>query len=391
MNTADAQCPNCGATGLETIYVQAGVPVHSVVLISSLREALDFPRGDIRLGFCTACTFTTNIAFDGRRMHYDGRCEETQSASRTFDRYQRELASDLIRRYKLRNGRVVEIGCGKGEFLALLCRLGDNRGMGFDPAFVPNRIALPPGTVVKRENFMGQDLGDADLVCCKMTLEHIRETRRFLLTLYRSLAQSSTRAGTPVFFQVPDAGRIYRRRAFWDVYYEHCSYFTERALALLFTDAGFVVEEISNAYGDQYLTVFARSSAGTAPSAHDNAEILEEIQAFKHDIESTKSRWRALILHARRSGRRTVLWGGGSKAVAFLTALNLGPEVDCVVDINERKHGSFLPVTGHRVASPEALAVRPPGLVLVMNGVYLPEVRARLAESGITPRVVALP
>jgi hypothetical protein len=194
-----------------------------------------------------------------------------------------------------------------------------------------------------------------------------------------------------VFFQVPDAGRIYRRRAFWDVYYEHCSYFTERALALLFTDAGFVVEEISNAYGDQYLTVFARSSAGTAPSAHDNAEILEEIQAFKHDIESTKSRWRALILHARRSGRRTVLWGGGSKAVAFLTALNLGPEVDCVVDINERKHGSFLPVTGHRVASPEALAVRPPGLVLVMNGVYLPEVRARLAESGITPRVVALP
>ena len=41
---------------------------------------------------------------------------------------------DLIRRYDLRGKEVIEIGCGKGEFLSLLCEVGDNRGVGFDPA-----------------------------------------------------------------------------------------------------------------------------------------------------------------------------------------------------------------------------------------------------------------
>ena len=41
----------------------------------------------------------------------------------------------------LRGKDIIEIGCGKGEFLLLLCEMGNNRGTGFDPGFVSERIS----------------------------------------------------------------------------------------------------------------------------------------------------------------------------------------------------------------------------------------------------------
>ena len=45
----------------------------------------------------------------------------------------------MIQKFDLHSKRIIEIGCGKGEFLALLTELGNNRGIGFDPAFVAAR------------------------------------------------------------------------------------------------------------------------------------------------------------------------------------------------------------------------------------------------------------
>jgi hypothetical protein len=55
-----------------------------------------------------------------------------------------------------------------------------------------------------------------------------------------------------------------------------------------------------------------------------------------------------------------------------------GIAVDCVVDINPAKQGMYLPATGLRVSSPEEMMARVPvGTdVFVMNGNYLPEIKA---------------
>jgi hypothetical protein len=34
------------------------------------------------------------------------------------------------------------------------------------------------------------------------------------------------RDDTAVFFETPDAKRVLAEGAFWDIYYEHCSYFS---------------------------------------------------------------------------------------------------------------------------------------------------------------------
>ena len=44
-----------------------------------------------------------------------------------------------------------------------------------------------------------------------------------------------------VFFELPDMERVLVEQAFWDIYYEHCSYFTLGSLARLFRRTGFDV------------------------------------------------------------------------------------------------------------------------------------------------------
>src|SRR3546814_10034049 len=82
---------------------------------------------------------------------------------------------------------IVEIGCGKGAFLSLLCETGSNSGIGYDPSFVPERSAARTANVEFRREYFSEATEQAavDLVCCRMTLEHIADTRRFLRAVRR--------------------------------------------------------------------------------------------------------------------------------------------------------------------------------------------------------------
>ena len=125
-------CPNCGATQQVPFYEVLQVPVHSVQLLKSREQALTFTKGDIQLAVCEQCGFITNRAYDPQLQDYSLEYEATQGYSPTFNAFHQRLAESLIERYDLRHKRIIEIGCGQGEFLLLLCALGENNGIGFD-------------------------------------------------------------------------------------------------------------------------------------------------------------------------------------------------------------------------------------------------------------------
>ena len=257
-------CPSCGCDRVRVFYEALSVPVNSVLLLSSREQALTFPTGDIRLGFCEVCGFIYNTSFDRRLVEYSSRCEESQGFSPFFRAWHEGLARRLIERYSLRAKNIVEIGCGKGEFLALLCDLGENRGIGFDPAYIPERTAPESASRIHfiPDFYTERDSGlHADFLCCKMTLEHIAETADFIRMVRCSLRDSPDAC---VFFQVPDVSRVLAEEAFWDIYYEHCSYFSVGSLARLFRRTGFNVLDVGREYSDQYVTIEARTGDGTA-------------------------------------------------------------------------------------------------------------------------------
>ena len=387
-------CPACSGTRVDVFFEQDAVPTHSCLLLATAEEARTFPRGSLRLGFCRSCGFIFNVAFDPSHSAYSSTYEETQGFSPRFRAFLSELAQRWVDRYDIRGKDVLEIGCGKGEFLAAMCELGENRGTGIDPSYVPERN--PAGEAVNltfiRDLYSERYVHlSADAVVCRHTLEHIAPVGEFLRLVRQGIGD---RDDVVVLFELPDVLRVLREVAFWDVYYEHCSYFSLGSLARLFRSCGFDPLDLSLDFDDQYLLIEARSQSGppAAPLAleDDMAELSEAVEHFAVEYTSTVAKWRETLGRVADQGRRAVIWGAGSKGVSYLSAL--GPEsgIQYAVDINPFKEGMYLAGSGEQIVAPEFLKAYRPDVVVVMNAIYQDEIQVMLDGMCLDAEVLAV-
>jgi SAM-dependent methyltransferase len=387
-------CPSCDSAKISIFYELGTVPVQSVLLVPTREKALKYLRGDISLTFCQTCGFIFNSAFDSALLEYSSTYEATQRFSPTFSAFAHDLAGRLIDRYDLHDKTVLEIGCGNGEFLKLLCKLGGNRGVGFDPSYVAEHSdkTVQKGVIFIKDFYSEKYAGyQADFVCCKMTLEHIQHTADFVGTVRRAIGRHSD---TIVFFQVPDVTRILKDCAFEDIYYEHCSYFSPGSLARLFRKCGFDVLRLDTEYGGQYLVIEAKPENRKPPlwqSQEDDFEALRDyVSSFEGRCQKKLFPWQKQIDEIRKKNKRAVIWGSGSKGVAFLTTLKIFDEIEYAVDINPYRQGTYMPVTGQEIVSPEFLAEYRPDIVIIMNSVYAHEIKQDLTQLGLASKILTL-
>ena len=386
-------CPNCGHDELTVFYEVRQVPVHSCLMMSSQEEAVDFPSGDVVLGFCDRCGFITNTEFDAKWSAYAPNYEDQQSYSPTFNKFSLKLANHLIDKYDLHDKDIIEIGCSKGDFLLLLCELGNNRGVGIDPSVVPGRVE---SEAADRVTFIQDYYSElhaeyvGDFICCRHTLEHIQPTSEFIKTVRKSIGDRNT----VVVFEIPDNTRVLREQAFEDIYYEHCSYFSPGTLARLFRDSGFEVTDLYCEYGDQYLLIEARPVAVPSKKVHPFEESVEDVandvELFTDKIVNKLEYWKNFLEDAQAKQEKVVVWGSGSKCVAFLTTLKTIDKIEYAVDINPHRHGKFVPGVGKEIMAPEFLKTYQPDKVIVMNAIYKQEISEMLEQMGVTTEVVAL-
>jgi SAM-dependent methyltransferase len=387
-------CPCCGAVATQTIYRADGVPVHSCVLLDTPQAALEFPKRNLELAFCAGCGFVFNRIFDENVMGYSTNFEESQHFSDTFNAFARQIARETAEKCNISGKHVLEIGCGKGEFLRELCSVGGASGLGIDPGYRADAgRSKDDGNVQFITDFFSSKYRDlsADVILCRHTLEHISPVSSFIRSIREMIGK---RPDVWVVFETPDAKRVLSEGAFWDIYYEHCSYFSPGCHARLFRQEGFDVTDLTLCYDDQYIYQYAKPVSGVTsarfPLEQDLAEMRSLAAHFQSHVENVKQYWRELIRSAWNDGRRVAIWGGGSKGVSFLTTLGLTKEIDSVVDVNPYKQGKFMPGTAHPVISPKALRDKPPDLVIVMNPIYVKEITSSLNDLGLAPEIIGL-
>ena len=389
----DKLCQNCLSMGMIVFHELRSVPANSCIMLPTPMEAIEYPKGDILLGFCPQCGFISNVAFDPKLTEYSERYEETQGYSPTFNKFHRGLANRLIERYHLYGKAIIEIGCGKGEFLSLLCELGGNRGIGFDPAYLNERNE---SDVADRISFIKDYYSEkysfyqGDFIICKMTLEHIPNPHNFLTMIRHSIGN---KLNTIIFVQVPDVTRIIEDTCFEDIYYEHCSYFSPDSIASLFHNCGFKIINLSTTFDNQYLMLEAQpigENISSVSHKKDINKLRDHIKKFQKNYQRELASWQVKIKEIKDSGKRVVLWGSGSKAVAFLTTLNIKDEIEYVVDINPYKHGFYMSGTGQEIIPPSFLKEYQPDLIIIMNAIYQPEIVKEISKYELSAEIITL-
>ena len=383
------RCPVCENTGLLPFFRLEDVPVFCNRLVASSREAIEAAVGQIDLVYCAECGHVWNRAFEPELAAYDPDYHNPLEVSECFLRYSKQLAQDLIDRLRLHGGTVVEVGCGDGNFLELICSQSESQGVGFDPAHTGPEFLRGDGYEIAfiREMFgNGEGRIRADLVCCRQTLEHVAEPLKFMRTLREELCTKKT---CGVFFEVPNSLFSFRDLSIWDLIYEHFSYFCPRSLRRLFHRTGFGLGIVSKEYAGQFLGIYAGpGSAAPRLPVGDETPTVAEITGFGERFTRKLEKWRSRLAELRRKGLTAAVWGAGSKGTMFVNLTRAGEEISAVVDVNPRKQGKFVARTGHPIVAPSDLLRDPPAEIIVMNRIYAGEIQALVDRLGLKTTLV---
>jgi SAM-dependent methyltransferase len=385
-------CVACDRPDLTTFYSARRQPVCIGTLWPTRQQAVNCRKGDITLALCENCGTIFNTAFDPDLIDYNQPYDNALDYSEVFRDYSRSLARRLIDRHNLYCKRIVEIGCGNGQFLGLLCRLGGNSGVGYDPSHKPSAdAAIRPSSVRIVPHAYTKQYAETpvDFICCRQVLEHIPSPRSFLTSLRQT---AGMKCHTGVYFEVPNVMHTLSGVSIWTIIYEHCVYYCAAALSRLFRASGFEVHEVTEEYDGQFLGIEAYPrSNGTHEPIQDSIlrhEIAERAAAFQAQLDEQRRRLHNSLLGVRVQGATAVVWGAGARAVSLLNTLEDAALVQYAVDINPNKHGKFIAGTGHEILAPERLGDVNPAVVIVMNQIYTQEISKALQALGLSCELI---
>lgn len=375
-------CPACGVLSETSTVSRNDLITMQNYIYRERPDAEGAAVGKFELYFCRNCGMVFNAAYDARLMTYD----EGYTAyipSGIFENYYREIARFLNEKFAVENGLVVDIACGKGELLELLCEMFPGTGgLGIDPSYRPDdagpaaRNVTFVSDVFKEEHITEKPA----LVMCRHAFEQIEHPREFLETIRNSLSKYSE---VNFFIEVGDLEWMIENESFWDFCYERCSFFTADGLRNILRLAGFTVEKIEKAFGDQYLwaygTVGRESRAVSAGELDfpDAGAIGQRLLEYSFKEKKLIGETRARLENLKGEGFLAAVWGIATKGVVFCNLIDAERTLfDYCIDINAQKSNCFVPHTGHLISLPDVL--REAGsskiLIVVMNPNYLFEI-----------------
>lgn len=334
----------------QEIYRINQLPIFQNRMYDSEEEAINCPRGDMRLveDFNTGLIY--NSAFHSELMQYDHQYQNEQAVSPVFRAHLKQVSEIISRTIGKRS--IVEIGSGKGFFLEMLAAEGFSV-TGFDPAYEGDNPAIvrdyfKPGLEIRAEG-----------IVLRHVLEHVWDPVTFLQTL-----KQDNGVKRKIYIEVPCFDWICQHRAWFDIFYEHVNYFRISDFKRMFG----TIHECGKLFNGQYLYVVAELSTLRRPK-YDKSNRVPFPDDFLRCLDKTA--------RAAECKRPSVVWGGASKGVIFsLLKARHGDPVNMVIDINPEKQNRYLPATGLKVQSPEeALPALPRGAsIFVMNSNYLDEI-----------------
>ncbi len=368
-------CPVCDSTTTVEFLTRTQIPVHQNLIRKTVEAARAIRRGTLEMAVCETCGFAFNRAFDATLLEYGNDYDNTQDHSPSFKSYTDGLVERLVG-LGVRDARVVEVGCGKGQFIHRLVESAPNTvGWGFDPSYVGPDELLGGRLQFRREFYgPGCEALRADVVVCRHVIEHVANPLVLLEAVRAALALSPD---ARVFFETPSLDWILENVVVWDLFYEHCSLFTPSSLRTAFTRAGFEVSEIATTFGGQYLWTEARVTARPQTPELRPGQTPELARRFARE----EARLVEKLKQSLSGAPRTAIWGAGAKGVTFANLADpTCTSIDCIVDLNPHKQGHFLPGTGHAIVAPEALKERDVKRAILMNPNYRDENQRLLSE-----------
>lgn len=266
--------------------------------------------------------------------------------------------AEFIEKYALQGKKIVEVGCGRGEYMNLMSQAGaDVYGVEYSVAAV--KACLDSGLQVAQTfiDNRAAKLNKApfDAFFIMSYLEHLPDINAALGGASNNLSEDGLG-----LVEVPNFDMILRNKLFSEFVTDHLYYFTKATLASTLQRNGFDVIECNEIWHDYIISAVVRKRKKLDIShfyqcqQQITAQIAEYIKQFGNGI--------------------VAVWGAGHQALAIIAMANLQNKIKYVIDSAPFKQGKFTPATHLPIVAPDHIDENPPEAIIVIAAAYSDEV-----------------
>ncbi len=288
-------------------------------------------------------------------------CKEVVRAaafSEEMKAFRRRQFGRFVQDHALQGKKLIEIGCGRGEYLSLLHEAGVE-AYGLEYAEPSVRHCIERGLRVTRGFVDNPDYAlqhaPFDAFAALNFLEHWPDPNASLSGIARNLSKDGIG-----LVEVPNFDMILQKNLFTEFISDHIFYFTRETLETLLRLNGFEVIECADVWHGYILSAVVRKrrSCDVSAFAGSRQKLKMEIDDFIH----------------RHAKKGIAIWGAGHQALATIALLELSGEIKYVVDSAPFKQNKFTPASHIPIVAPEHLNTDPVGAIIVMAASYSDEV-----------------
>lgn len=308
---------------------------------------------DLQVWQCNSCGV---VQLSGAPVPYYKQVIRASGFSDKMKVFRERQFKDFIYKYSLRNKRIIEIGCGGGEYMSIMKKCGV-KVYGIEHSKKLVKLCLSKGLTVINGFVSNENCrikySPYDSFYMLSFLEHIPFPGETLRGIYNNIVDEGVG-----LVEVPNFDMILRKELFSEFIMDHLLYFTKETLVRVLEVNGFDVLECKSIWYDYILSaVVKKRKLLDLSSFYDKQKVIEtDIKKYIYKFKSI------------------AIWGAGHQSLSIISLLNLKNKIKYIIDSATFKQGKYSPATHIPIVSPQQAKMNPVESIIVIAGSYSDEV-----------------
>ena len=396
-------CIACGHA-LSPLMTLDDMPASAQNIPAASELAEDHPLS-LTLCQCPSCGL---VQFDTEPVDYYRDVIRAGGGTRTMTRLRHEEYARLLtamQEQHIRGRRIVEVGCGRGEFLRMWQNLAEDpegaaalaRDQERDPlSGQPNAAPLHlvgiehKASLVEEANasadkkyrvYEGFATGDVrypegpfDAFVQFNFLEHQPDPCDMLRNIGRNLKPQALGLIT-----VPSFEYILRYNGYYELLRDHIANYTEFTLQKLLQDCGFELLSMDLVNRDTIEAIVRKADPDELSELHYSGRLID-VSALRDSYDRLSASVNAHIDHLSESHRTMAIWGASHQGFTLAATTKLGGRVEYIIDSAPFKQGRFSPASHIPIVAPDYAVAHPVDEILIVAPGYTDEIAGIIRE-----------
>ena len=346
------------------------------------KKSLNHDKGvDLIVCQCSGCGL---VQLKNSPVSYYREVIRAAGFSKEMQEFRNKQFKKIINDFNLNNKKIIEVGCGHGEYLSIMQELAINSfGIEKSKDGVKNCISkgLRVSTgYIEEENYEIENT-PFDFFFILNFLEHLPNINAVLKGIYNNIKDNGIG-----LIEVPNFDMILKKNIFSEFIRDHLFYFTIGTLKSTLLINGFEVVSCKIIWHDYIISAIVKKIKKTH-SKHSNQFQNKIIKNFKkielNHFYQLQDKIKIDIKDYIKDfeEKKVAIWGAGHQSLTLISLMNLQEKISYVIDSADFKQNKFTPVSHIPIVSPEKIISDPVEAVIIMAASYSDEVAKILLEN----------